>query len=67
MRRARRGAGAEDAAYSEMPQTALRRSNVDRVARLPDMPTVLQRLVQEPAGEPTPRREEDGAVGGGLT
>jgi len=44
----------EDAAYSEMPQTALRRSNVDRVARLADMPTVLQRLVQEPAGEPTP-------------
>jgi two-component system chemotaxis response regulator CheB len=44
----------EDAAYSEMPQTALRRSNVDRVAPLADMPAVLQSLVQEPAGDPTP-------------
>jgi two-component system chemotaxis response regulator CheB len=44
----------EDAAYSEMPLTALRRSNVDRVASLADMPAVLQGLVQEPAGEPAP-------------
>jgi two-component system chemotaxis response regulator CheB len=44
----------EDAAFSEMPQAALRHSNVDRVARLADMPALLQSLVQEPAGEPTP-------------
>ncbi len=41
----------DDAAYPEMPQTALARSNVDWVSPLADMPALLERLVHEPAGE----------------
>jgi two-component system chemotaxis response regulator CheB len=44
----------EDARFSQMPETALRRSNVDRVASLAEMPALLERLVQEPAGAAAP-------------
>lgn len=42
-----------DAAYPEMPQTALQRSNADRVAPLAEIPELLESLVREPPGEPT--------------
>jgi len=46
----------EDAAYAEMPATALDRSKPDHIVSLAAMPALLQKLVHEPAGElaPTP-------------
>jgi two-component system chemotaxis response regulator CheB len=41
-----------NAIYSEMPQAALQRSNVDRIARLSEMPALLQSLVEKPARPP---------------
>jgi len=41
----------KDAAYAEMPMTALTRAKPDHVARLKDMPALLARLAHEPAGE----------------
>lgn len=46
-----------DAVYSEMPTAALRRSNVDRVALLSEMPVLLQSLVAKPAGASVPAPE----------
>ncbi len=47
----------KDAAFAEMPLTALNRAKPDHVIRLADMPAALARLVQEPAGQarPVPR------------
>jgi two-component system chemotaxis response regulator CheB len=44
----------KDAAYAEMPLTALNRAKPDYVARLQDMPALLSRLAQQPAGEAQP-------------
>jgi two-component system chemotaxis response regulator CheB len=41
-----------DAAFPEMPLTALNRSKPHHVAKLADMPALLERLVQQPAGKP---------------
>jgi two-component system, chemotaxis family, protein-glutamate methylesterase/glutaminase len=41
-----------DAAFAEMPLTALNRAKPDHVVRLADMPDLFERLVAEPAGEP---------------
>jgi two-component system, chemotaxis family, protein-glutamate methylesterase/glutaminase len=41
----------EDAAFSEMPMTALNRAKPDHVVRLDEMPVLLDRLVRQPAGE----------------
>ncbi len=41
-----------DAAFPEMPQTALKRIEPDHVVRLKDMPNLLDALVRQPAGEP---------------
>ncbi len=41
-----------DAVHAGMPEAALRHSTVDRVARLVDIPTLLQSLVNTPAGKP---------------
>jgi len=43
-----------DAAFPEMPLTALNRSPPDHVVRLADMPALLESLVHQPAGEPMP-------------
>jgi two-component system, chemotaxis family, protein-glutamate methylesterase/glutaminase len=43
-----------DAAFPEMPLTALNRSGPQHVVRLEEMPKLLQRLVDQPAGEPSP-------------
>ena len=40
-----------DAAFSEMPLTALNRAQPDHVVRLADMPVLLNNLVHQPAGE----------------
>ena len=42
----------DDAAFPEMPRTALNRSMPDHVVRLADLPLLLNSLVQRPAGEP---------------
>ena len=44
----------KDAAYAEMPLTALNRGAPDHVARLADLPALLHSLAQQPAGEPVP-------------
>jgi two-component system chemotaxis response regulator CheB len=44
----------EDAAFPEMPRTALNRSMPDHVVRLADLPLLLNSLVQRPAGDPKP-------------
>jgi two-component system chemotaxis response regulator CheB len=44
----------KDAAFSEMPMTALNRAKPDHVVRLADMPRLLESLVHQPAGEPRP-------------
>jgi two-component system chemotaxis response regulator CheB len=44
----------EDAAFSDMPRSALNRSIPDHVVHLADLPLLLNSLVQRPAGEPTP-------------
>jgi len=41
-----------DAAFSEMPLNALDRVRPDHVAKLAEIPGLLARLAQEPAGEP---------------
>lgn len=43
-----------DAAYPEMPTTALYRSKPDHVVGLAEMPALLEVLVRQPAGSPTP-------------
>jgi two-component system chemotaxis response regulator CheB len=43
-----------DAAFPEMPRTALERLAPDHVAHLADLPRLLQELVRQPAGEPAP-------------
>jgi two-component system, chemotaxis family, protein-glutamate methylesterase/glutaminase len=42
----------KDAAFPEMPQTALKRMEPDHVAQLRDMPGLLHTLVHQPAGDP---------------
>ena len=42
----------DDAAFPEMPRTALNRSMPDHIVRLTDLPFLLNSLVQRPAGEP---------------
>jgi two-component system, chemotaxis family, protein-glutamate methylesterase/glutaminase len=44
----------KDAAYAEMPLTALNRAKPDHVARLQDMPALLSGLALQPAGEAKP-------------
>lgn len=44
----------EDAAFSEMPLTALNRAQPDHVVRLSEMPALLNSLVHKPAGEAYP-------------
>jgi two-component system chemotaxis response regulator CheB len=44
----------EDAAYPEMPRTALNRSMPDHLVRLSDLPLLLNSLVQRPAGQALP-------------
>lgn len=44
----------QDAAYPEMPATALRESNPDYVVSLNDMPKLLQELLRKPAGPAVP-------------
>lgn len=41
----------DDAAFSEMPLTALNRASPDHVVNLSDMPALLEKLVREPAGQ----------------
>lgn len=43
-----------DAAFPEMPLTALNRAGPQHVVRLAEMSKLLQRLVDQPAGEPSP-------------
>jgi two-component system chemotaxis response regulator CheB len=43
-----------DAAFPEMPRSALDHAVADHVARLAEMPELLQRLVRQPAGAATP-------------
>jgi two-component system chemotaxis response regulator CheB len=43
-----------DAAYPEMPATALSRSEPDHVVGLMGMPALFEKLVRQPAGRPTP-------------
>jgi two-component system chemotaxis response regulator CheB len=44
----------KDAAFAEMPMTALNRAAPDHVVRLADLPALLNSLAQQPAGEPVP-------------
>jgi two-component system, chemotaxis family, protein-glutamate methylesterase/glutaminase len=44
----------DDAAFPEMPRTALNRTMPDHVVRLADLPLLLNSLVQYPAGDPKP-------------
>ena len=46
-----------DAAFAEMPATALARAQPDHVVSLAAMPALLRRLVQEPAGKLAPAPE----------
>src|SRR5262249_11498563 len=43
-----------DAAYPEMPATALGRSKPDHVVSLVSMPSLFEKLVRQPQGPPTP-------------
>src|SRR5215510_4258480 len=43
-----------DAAFPEMPTTALARSQPDHVVGLAGMPALLERLARQPAGQPVP-------------
>ncbi|MBV8763700.1 MAG: chemotaxis protein CheB [Hyphomicrobiales bacterium] len=47
-----------DAAFPEMPATALDRAQPDHVTSLKGMPALLQKLVNSPAGPPTPVPDE---------
>ncbi|MEZ5784893.1 MAG: chemotaxis protein CheB [Xanthobacteraceae bacterium] len=42
----------KDAAYSEMPMSALNRVHPDHVVSLAELPALLERLAREPAGKP---------------
>lgn len=42
----------QDAAFPEMPVTALNQAKPQHVAKLADMPALLDRLVRQPAGQP---------------
>jgi two-component system, chemotaxis family, protein-glutamate methylesterase/glutaminase len=42
----------KDAAFAEMPMTALNRANPDHVVRLADVPALLHGLAHQPAAEP---------------
>jgi two-component system chemotaxis response regulator CheB len=44
----------DDAAFPEMPLTALNRSRPDHVVHLADIPALLDALVHQPAGDPVP-------------
>jgi two-component system chemotaxis response regulator CheB len=44
----------KDAAFAEMPLTAMKRANPDHVVGLKDMPALLARLAHEAAGKPKP-------------
>jgi len=44
----------KDAAFVEMPLTALNRAKPDRIVRLKDMPALLTSLAHEPAGQTKP-------------
>jgi two-component system, chemotaxis family, protein-glutamate methylesterase/glutaminase len=44
----------KDAAYAEMPLTALNRAKPDHVVRLKDIPALLSSLAHQPAGEAKP-------------
>jgi two-component system, chemotaxis family, protein-glutamate methylesterase/glutaminase len=44
----------KDAAFPEMPLTALNRAKPDHVVPLADMPALLDTLAHQPAGEPVP-------------
>lgn len=44
----------KDAAFAEMPMTALNRAKPDHVVSLSDMPGLLESLVHQPAGETRP-------------
>jgi two-component system, chemotaxis family, protein-glutamate methylesterase/glutaminase len=43
-----------DAAFPEMPLTALKRARPDHIAPLEKLPTLLESLVHQPTGEPRP-------------
>jgi two-component system chemotaxis response regulator CheB len=43
-----------DAAFPEMPLNALNRARPHHVVRLAELPSLLERLVHQPAGQPTP-------------
>jgi two-component system, chemotaxis family, protein-glutamate methylesterase/glutaminase len=43
-----------DAAFPEMPTTALSRSKPDHIVGLRGMPALFDQLVRQPAGQPTP-------------
>jgi two-component system chemotaxis response regulator CheB len=44
----------QDADFADMPLNALNRTEPDYIARLKDMPALLDGLVRQPAGEPKP-------------
>src|ERR1043166_9608598 len=44
----------KDAAFAEMPMTALNRVKPDHIVTLGEMPALLERLVHEPGGAPRP-------------
>jgi len=44
----------KNAAFSEMPMTALNRAKPDHVVNLDEMPALFETLVHQPAGEPRP-------------
>jgi two-component system chemotaxis response regulator CheB len=48
----------KDAAFPEMPETALKRNNPDHVVHLREMPRLLDSLVRQPAGAPVAAPDE---------
>jgi len=50
----------DDAAFPQMPESALRTMRPDHIARLKDMPRLLADLAQQPAGEPVAVPEQIG-------
>jgi two-component system chemotaxis response regulator CheB len=44
----------KDAAFPEMPLNALQRAKPQHIVKLADMPALLERLVHQSAGQPTP-------------
>jgi len=44
----------KDAAFAEMPLTALSRARPDHIVRLKEIPALLESLVHQPAAEPVP-------------